>query len=203
MFVVGLTGGIGCGKSTVAAEFAALGVPVIDTDQIAHALGVPPSPALSLLEQRFGERALLSDGALNRAFIRDCVFADSQARRDLEAIMHPLILNEVKRWLTALPAATPYAIVVVPLLFENPAFVALMDHTVAVDCDEEAQIRRVGLRSGLSEETIRAIIAAQMPGAKRRELADEVIGNQHSREALRPCVEKLHQKLTLLAQTGI
>jgi len=202
MFVVGLTGGIGCGKSTVAAEFAALGVPVIDTDQLAHALGAPTSPALPLIKQQFGEQAVLADGALNRAFIRDRVFADPQARRDLEAIMHPLILNGVKDWLAALPRFSPYAIVVVPLLFESPAFLDLVDQTVAVDCDEEEQIRRVNQRSGLAVETIRAIIAAQMPAAKRRDLADEIIGNRQSREALRLCVEKLHQKLALLAQTG-
>jgi len=203
MFVVGLTGGIGCGKSTVAAEFAALGVPVIDTDHLAHTLSHPPSPALPLIRQRFGEQACLEDGSLNRSFIREHVFANPQARRELEAILHPLILAGVQDWLATLPASTPYAVVVVPLLFEIPSFRALMDRVLVVDCDEQEQIRRVERRSQLSVEAIRAIMAAQMPATQRRKLADEIINNDQSPEILRRNVEKLHHKLLMQAKSPL
>lgn len=203
MLIVGLTGGIGSGKSTVAAEFAALGVPVIDTDHLAHALSHPPSPALSPIQQRFGREALLPDGSLNRAFLRDQVFADPEARADLESIMHPLILDGVRDWLADLPASTDYAVVVIPLLFENPRFQALVQRTIAIDCDEQEQIRRVMLRSGLPAEAVRAIIAAQMPAERRRALADDVINNNQNTEALCLFVEKLHQKLVMQAKTPV
>lgn len=203
MLVVGLTGGIGCGKSTVAAEFAALGVPVIDTDHLAHTLSHPPSPALPLICQRFGEQACLDDGSLNRSFIRERVFANPQARRELEAIMHPLILSGVQDWLATLPASTPYAVVVVPLLFEIPSFRALMDRVLVVDCDEQEQVRRVERRSQLSVEAIRAIMAAQMPATQRRKLADEIINNDQSPEILRRNVEKLHHKLLMQAKSPL
>lgn len=200
MWVVGLTGGIGSGKSTVAAEFESLGVPVIDTDHLAHQLTRPPSPALALIRARFGEQALLPDGALDRAYIRERVFTDPVARQDLEAILHPLILDGVRGWLAGLPASCAYAIVVVPLLFETPSFHALADFSIAVDCDEDAQIARVALRNGLDEASIRGIIQAQMSAGERRKNADAIISNNASLQTLRQSVENLHHKLLLLTK---
>ncbi|TCP11838.1 dephospho-CoA kinase [Crenobacter luteus] len=173
--IVGLTGGIGSGKSTVARLFADLGVPVVDTDDVAHALTGPGGAAMPALVAAFGDAVRRADGALDRAAMRDRVFADPAARARLESILHPLILAESRRRLAELSG--PYAVLVVPLLFETPAFLAEVATTLLVDADEDKQIERVVARSGLAPDAVRAIMAAQLPREERRRRADAVIVN--------------------------
>ncbi|KZE31508.1 dephospho-CoA kinase [Crenobacter luteus] len=173
--IVGLTGGIGSGKSTVARLFADLGVPVVDTDDVAHALTGPGGAAMPALVAAFGDAVRRADGALDRAAMRDRVFADPAARARLEGILHPLILAESRRRLAELSG--PYAVLVVPLLFETPAFLAEVATTLLVDADEDKQIERVVARSGLAPDAVRAIMAAQLPREERRRRADAVIVN--------------------------
>lgn len=180
--IVGLTGGIGCGKSTVEQLFAGLGIPCVDTDHIARSLTVAGGAAMPLLEAGFGSQVLMADGALDRVAMRRLVFADANARAKLEGILHPLILSESKRQLAGLQA--PFVLLAVPLLFETPAYRALVDRTLVVDCDPALQRERVMHRSGLSADEVDAIVAAQMSRAERLALADDVIENNDDVAAL-------------------
>jgi dephospho-CoA kinase len=186
---IGLTGGIASGKSMVAAEFADLGADIIDTDQIAHELVRPGSPALAAIVDRFGASFLAADGSLDRARLRREVFADPGKRRDLEAILHPRIRQATLRRAEA--SAAPYVIFVVPLLFET-GFDRLVDRTVVVDCPAELQLKRLIARDGQRPDEAQAIIDAQMAREQRLARADDVIDNSADMSATRARVAELH-----------
>lgn len=189
-FSVGLTGGIGCGKTTVADMFAALGASVIDTDQIAHSLTAPHGAAMPALLAEFGEDFATPEGALDRAKMRALVFSDATARARLEAILHPRIRDATAA--AAAIATGPYTIFVVPLLIESGTWRERVTRVLAIDCSEETQVARVMTRSGLSAEQVRAIMAAQVTRAQRLAAADDVINNDEGLDELRPQVERLH-----------
>lgn len=193
MFVVGLTGGIGSGKSEVARLFASLGVPVVDTDTIAHGLTAPGSPLLVEIAQALGRHCIKPDGSLDRAWLRRRVFADADARRTLENILHPRI-RETAGQLLAQHADAPYQIIVVPLLFETGGYAGLVSRSLVVDCDEALQIARTMQRNPLSEAEVRAIMAAQLPRSQRVALADDVIENDGSLQKLEESVRVKHEK---------
>ncbi len=197
MFTVGLTGGIGSGKSTVADCFAAHGVPVIDTDVIARELTASGGAALDAIRAVFGETVMQANGTLDRAALRRRVFADSAARRQLEAILHPRIRQVVGQKLATLTA--PYALIVIPLLVETGGYRDVLNRVLVVDCPEDVQIARVRARSGLALGEIKAILAAQAGRAERLAVADDIIVNTASLEALRAEVAALHQRYLALA----
>jgi dephospho-CoA kinase len=197
MYAVGLTGGIGSGKSTVADCFAALGVPVIDTDVVARELTAPGGATLEAIRKAFGETVMQAEGNLDRAALRHLVFSDAGARRRLEAILHPRIRQAVEQALAKL--TTPYALIVIPLLVETGAYRGVLNRVLVVDCPEEKQIARVKARSGLAEEEVKAILAAQVSRAERRAAADDILLNTGSPEALCAEVEQLHQRYLALA----
>ena len=191
-FVVGLTGGIGSGKSAAADEFAALGASVVDTDVIAHELTEKGGAAMTAIEKLFGPDAVSADGSMDRRKVRERVFADPAAKRRLEALLHPMIREESARRIVA--ATGPYVVHVVPLLIESPDYRRRVDRVLVVDCPEHTQIARVRARSGLSESEVRAIMRTQVTRAERVAAADDVIDNGGSRESLRKQVAALHQK---------
>lgn len=189
-FVVGLTGGIGSGKSAVAELFAALGAAVVDTDVIAHQLTAPGGAAVSPIRAAFGEGVIAADGSLDRAAMRRRVFADGAAKARLEGILHPLIRDESER--QCLAALAPYVVWVVPLLVESGNYRRRADRILVVDCPEALQVARVMARSRLSADEVRAIMATQASRADRLAAADDVIVNDGSLDALRPRVADLH-----------
>jgi dephospho-CoA kinase len=191
-FVVGLTGGIGSGKSAAAADFAALGATVVDTDVIAHELTAKGGAAMVAIEKLLGPAAVSGDGSMNRSKVRERVFADPAAKRKLEALLHPMIREESARRIAA--ATGPYVVHVVPLLIESPDYRKRVDRVLVVDCPEETQVARVRARAGLSENEVHAIMRTQATRAERVAAADDVIDNGGSREALRKQVGALHQK---------
>lgn len=197
MFTVGLTGGIGSGKSMVADCFAGHGVPVIDTDVIARELTAPGTAALEQIRAVFGDAVMRADGTLDRAALRRRVFADAAARRRLEAILHPRIRQAVEGALAGVSA--PYAVVVIPLLVETGGYRDLLDRVLVVDCPEEVQIARVMARNGLVRDEIVAILAAQAGRAERLAVADDVILNTATPAALRAEVAALHRRYQALA----
>lgn len=178
MFSVGLTGGIGSGKSQVADLLAEWGAAVIDADQISHELTAPAGAAIGLLREAFGAAAIAADGSLERAWMRERVFADPAARQQLEAILHPLIEREMRARLVT--ARGPYCVVVVPLLVESGRWPGRLDRICVVDCDRETQVRRVQARSGLTRVTIERIMDAQASRMQRLAAADDVIVNDGS-----------------------
>jgi len=200
MFTVGLTGGIGSGKSTVADCFAAHGVPVIDTDVIARDLTAPGGAALEAIRSAFGETVMRADGGLDRAALRRRVFADAGDRRRLEAILHPRIRRAVEQARAALTAS--YALIVIPLLVETGGYPDLLNRVLVVDCPEELQVARVMARSGLAHDEVTAILAAQAGRAERLAAADDVIVNTASPEALRSQVTALHRRYQTLASAS-
>jgi len=199
-YSVGLTGGIGSGKSTVAAMFAKLGVHVIDTDEIAHELTRPGGEAIAPIRAAFGAEAVAADGSLDRARMRRLAFGDAQARRRLEAILHPLIRAESSRRVER--AASPYAILVIPLLVESGVDRSRTARVLVVDCPEAEQLERVMRRSDLPEVEVRAILASQATREQRLAAADDVIDNSSAPEALEGQVSRLHEQyLTLAARS--
>ena len=200
MFTVGLTGGIGSGKSTVADCFAALGVPVIDTDVLARDLTAPGGGALDAIRAAFGDTVMQADRSLDRAALRRRVFADAGARRQLEAILHPRIRQAVELKLAVL--AGSYALVVIPLLVEAGGYRDLLNRVLVVDCPEALQIARVVARSGLTPDEVKAILAAQASRAARLAAADDVIVNAASPESLPAQVATLHQHYQILASAS-
>ncbi|UTH72265.1 dephospho-CoA kinase [Chromobacterium sp. IIBBL 290-4] len=188
--VVGLTGGIGSGKSAAAERFAELGVAVVDTDLIAHQLTGPGGAAMAAIEREFGPAALTAQGALNRPAMREKVFADPASKKRLEAILHPAIHAESLRQLES--ARGDYALLVVPLLFESDRYLPLLARTLVVDCSENTQLERVMRRSGLSEEAVRAIMSAQLSRTERLRRADDSIDNDGSLAELRLQVDAKH-----------
>ncbi|HVC01070.1 MAG TPA: dephospho-CoA kinase [Steroidobacteraceae bacterium] len=193
---IGLTGGIASGKTTVARRFAELGVAVIDADEIARALVAPGEPALGEIITRFGGAILTPDGALDRRALRERVFADVRARRDLEAILHPRIHTQMAR--RAAAAAGPYVLLVIPLLVEGGARRDL-DRILVVDASEQAQFERLLARDGGPAEQAQAMLAAQASRADRLALADDVLRNDGSVEVLRAGVDDLHRRYLALA----
>ncbi|SFN52061.1 dephospho-CoA kinase [Formivibrio citricus] len=198
--VVGLTGGIGCGKSVVAEELARLGAQVIDTDQISHALSRPPSPALQRIVDRFGPAFIAADGSMDRDRMRAHVFSDATARKALEDIFHPLIRLEIVHQLAEQIRGTPYSVLVVPLLFEAPTFLELTKQVLVVDCAPERQIERVKQRSRLSQTQIASIMAAQISREERLKRADAVIENNGTLLELHEQVCKFHLRCLQLAK---
>jgi len=196
-FVIGLTGGIGSGKSAAAAEFEKLGAAVVDTDVIAHELTGKGGAALAGIERVFG-KDFLSAGALDRKRMRDHVFADPAAKRALEELLHPMIREESARRIAA--ARAPYVVHVVPLLVESPDYRRRVDRVLVVDAPEETRVARVRERSRLPEEAVRAIMRTQASRAERLAAADDVIDNGGSRDALRNQVAALHQKYLQFAK---
>ena len=205
-FVVGLTGGIGSGKTTVADLFAARGAAIVDTDLIAHALTGAGGEAIPAIRDAFGAGAgvLAADGRLDRAAMRALAFADPSARARLEAILHPLIREQSERECQAASTA-PYVLLVVPLLIESPVFRARVDRILVVDCDEAVQRRRVMARSGLGEDEVQAIMDVQATRAERLAAADDVVNNDVDHDAEAPVlvqqVEVLHAQYLALAKT--
>ncbi len=197
-FSVGLTGGIGCGKTTVADMFAALGASVIDTDAIAHALTAPHGAAMPTLLAEFGNEFATPDGALDRARMRELVFADATARARLESILHPRIRDATAA--AASIATGAYVMFVVPLLIESGTWRERVTRVLAIDCPEHVQIARVMARNGLTEPQVRAIMAAQATRAQRRAAADDIIVNDDGLDALRPQVLALHATYLQLAR---
>jgi dephospho-CoA kinase len=197
MLVVGLTGGIGSGKSTVAEMFAQRGVPVIDTDHIARELTCSGGQAMPLIRAQFGPDYLNPDGGLNRPLMRRTVFGDPASRGKLEAILHPLIRSQVETQLNSL--AVPYALVVIPLLVEKGGYADLLDQVLVVDCSPVRQIARTMARSELSREEVELIVAAQADRQARLERADDVIVNEGDRAELGAKIQALHEKYFSLA----
>ena len=200
MIVVGLTGGIGSGKSTVAEALRARGAAVVDTDEISRHLTGPAGAAMAELRAAFGARFVAADGSLDREAMRALAFEDPGARSRLESILHPAIRNEADRQLAA--AGAPYSLVVVPLLFETGSYLARVARTLVVDCPEHLQLERTMRRSGLAEPQVRAIMAAQWPRWRRLQAADDVIWNGGSTEELAPQCDAVHARYLELARAG-
>lgn len=197
-FVVGLTGGIGCGKSSTSQFFSDLGIDVIDTDVIARQLTQPNGSAISLIQNTFGSSIIATDGTLDRNKMRDLVFANSELRHKLEQILHPLILKAVIRRIKQSQA--PYVIVVIPLLFETNDYNHLIQHILVIDCDEQQQLLRTMERSNLSEQKVRSIMATQVTRETRIQKADDVILNNQDIEYLKAQILLLHHKYLALSK---
>jgi dephospho-CoA kinase len=197
-YLVGLTGGIGSGKSTVADLFAALGVRIIDTDLISHQLTQTGGAAVPAIRDTFGAHLINAQGALDRSRMRELVFANPEEKKRLEAILHPLIYSQ-SRDQAASASAAPYTIIVVPLLFESGRYTEWLQRVITVDCPEEAQIARTTQRSRLDEAAVRAIMAQQLDREARLTLADEVILNSGSLDDLKTQVVGIHRRLSALA----
>jgi dephospho-CoA kinase len=199
-FVVGLTGGIGSGKSAAAAEFERLGATVVDADAIAHELTAAGGAAMAEIQKVFGAEVLAASGALDRDKMRARVFADPAAKKALEALLHPMIREESRRLIAG--ARGPYVIHVVPLLVESADYRSGVDRVLVIDAPEELQVERVRGRSGLSEAQVRAIVSAQATRAERLAAADDVIENRGTIEALREQVAVLHRKYLEYSQAA-
>lgn len=196
-YVVGLTGGIGSGKSTVADLFAAKGIAVIDTDALAHELTAAQGAAMPALQAAFGPSIADASGAMDRAAMRRLVFADASARARLEAILHPMIrrISDERCRL----ATSPYVILAVPLLVESGRYRERCDRIVAVDCPESRQIERVMVRSQLTENEVWAIVSAQATRQQRLDIADDVVNNDGALTILYGQVDRLHLKYLSLS----
>lgn len=196
-FVVGLTGGIGSGKSAVADAFAALGADVTDTDRLAHAVTERGEPGHAGVLAEFGPAFARPDGTLDRARLRQTVFADASARARLEAILHPLIREATRREVAGW--TSPYGLLVVPLLLERGGLSGVVQRVLVVDCPEDEQVRRVAARSGLTPDEVRAIMATQLSRAERLARADDVIDNAGPPAAIAPQVAELDRRYRELA----
>lgn len=196
--VVGLTGGIGSGKSAAAAMFGELGAGIVDTDAIAHELTGPLGAAMQAIRDDFGADYVAPNGALDRARMRGRVFADPAAKRQLEGILHPLIRAEVLARVRS--AAAPYLIVVIPLLFETGGYPGLIQRVAVVDCAEETQIARTMARGGLTRSEVEAILHTQASRDTRRAGAHDLLDNDGSLDSLRAQVAALHRLYLDLAR---
>lgn len=191
MYVVAITGGIGSGKTTVANQFAELGIEVVDADIIAREVVEPGTPALAAIATHFGPEVITPDGQLDRRRLRERVFTDPQAKGWLNALLHPLIRTEMQRQCAA--ARSPYCLLVVPLLVEN-RLTALANRVLVIDVDEATQIERTCRRDGVSHEQAQAILAAQASRAERLAAADDVLDNQNGTpEAIKSRILALHE----------
>jgi dephospho-CoA kinase len=193
---IGLTGGIASGKSTVAGRFSELGIPVIDADESSRIVVAPGQPGRNAVVARFGEGVLTGDGELDRRALRNLIFEDPRKRRDLEAILHPLIRADMER--RAMQAVGPYSILAIPLLLEGEAR-DRVDRILVVDADEAVQLQRLMARDGESLEQARKILAAQANRAVRLKAADDVLVNSGTVPELRQAVDRLHERYLRLA----
>ncbi|MEY2632012.1 MAG: hypothetical protein RIR00_666 [Pseudomonadota bacterium] len=200
-YIVGLTGGIGSGKTTVANLFAERGAAVVDTDQIAHELTAPGGAAMPQLVACFGPDIQRPDGAMDRDAMRRRVFADPGARQQLEGILHPAIRALADQRCAA--ALAPYVLLVVPLLIESGQYRSRCDRILVVDCPEEIQIARVMQRNGLGESEVRAIMAAQLDRQARRAAADDIISNHAGFAEVVMKVAELDEKYRFAATAKI
>ena len=196
MFVIGLTGGIGSGKSTVASIFVNLGIEVINADQLARDVVEPGSPALVTIVERYGQDILQEDGSLNRSQLREIVFADANEREWLEQLTHPLITQLIKDQLRAV--SSPYAILESPLLIETDQK-ELVDRILVIDIVEETQLQRTLARDDSTEATIKAIVNSQIPREQRLEAADDIVDNSAKFGATEREVLRLHDQYLLMA----
>jgi len=194
--VVGLTGGIGSGKSTCAALFSGLGVPVIDADELAHALVAPGEPALADIITEFGPEYLAADGSLDRGMLRQRVFAEPASRRRLEAILHPLIRRNIINLVGSVEA--PYCIVSIPLLLETGQ-ADLVDRILVIDVPEALQLSRTAARDRLAMDEIRPVLETQAGRSTRLAAADDVISNTGSLDELAAKVQALHREYLSLS----
>lgn len=197
VFIIGLTGGIGSGKTSVANLFQELGIEIIDTDRIAHQLTQAGGDAIHPIRLTFGDHFILSDGSLNRSVMRQSVFSDESARHKLEAILHPLIYQEVLRRLPLIQSS--YGVLVVPLLLETKEYLELINRVLVVDCPESLQISRTMQRSQLEEQEVRQVMAVQRSRTERLLCADDVIINDSDSQHLQRQVQRLHQKYLAFA----
>ena len=197
--VIGLTGGIGSGKTAVSRAFEVLGAPVVDTDVIAHELSAAGAAGQRAVAAALGPDAVASDGSLDRDWLRRRAFGDASFRRRLEAILHPLIAAEAQARVAAW--TSPYGLLVVPLLLETPRLRPLVDRVLVVDCPEDVQVARVRARSGLADSEVRAIMAAQLPRATRLAQADDVLDNSGTPGAIGPQAARLDRLYRELAES--
>jgi dephospho-CoA kinase len=197
-YLVGLTGGIGSGKSTVANMFAVNGARVVDTDLISHQLTQAGGAAIPALRETFGAQIIDEQGALNRSMMRELVFNNPAEKTRLEAILHPLIFLLTKQQATSATDA-PYTLVVVPLLYESGRYVDWLHRVITVDCPEKTQVARTIQRSNMNESTVRAIMTQQLSRKERLTLSDEVILNDGSLDGLKKQVVEMHRRLSALA----
>ncbi|OOS47278.1 dephospho-CoA kinase [Acinetobacter baumannii] len=188
-FILGITGGIGSGKSAATQWFESQGITVVDADIVAREVVEPGQPALQAIQQAFGDWVLLEDGSLNRRALREHIFQFPEARQNLEKITHPAIRQSIIQQLQH--AESPYVILVSPLLFETNQH-QLVQHTLLIDADEQTQLQRAGQRDGQSGEQILKIIAAQMPRAQKQQLANDIVLNDGLLEHLHQQLKPLH-----------
>lgn len=199
-FLVGLTGGIGSGKSSVATEFERRGAARVDADAVAHALTAPGGGAIEPIRAAFGDDAIAADGRLDRARMRALAFDDPGARRRLESILHPMIRAEIERRVARAHAqGAPYVVLEVPLLVESGGWADRVDRIVVVDCDEARQIERVERRSNLPREQVLAILRAQASRGERLARAHDVVDNDGAPSAIPAQVERLHRAYLTMA----
>lgn len=198
VYCIGLTGGIGSGKSSASGLFQKLGAGVVDTDQIAHDLTGPGGAAIAEIRGQFGTDYIAADGGLDRAKMRRLVFNDGTAKKKLETLLHPQIRKQALARIAE--AREPYVLVVVPLLFETGAYRELVSRVLVVDCPEELQIARTMQRSRLTTDEVRAIMAAQLPRNERLARADDVLHNDDDMDALRHQIGILHDRYLALAR---
>lgn len=196
-YCVGITGGIGSGKSRATAMFGELGAGVVDTDEISHQITASGGAAMPEIVAAFGPAAAAADGSLDRAAMRQRIFSDPRARRQLENILHPRIRAQAHKCIEE--SASPYVLLVVPLLLETGAYRDIVRRILVVDCDEALQVSRTIARSRIDEASVRAIMAAQIPRHERLARADDVIRNDGDVEELRRQVATLHDKYLKLA----
>jgi dephospho-CoA kinase len=195
---IGLTGGIASGKSTAAQRFVELGVPVIDADEASRAVVVRGTPGLAKVTERFGSGVIAENGELNRRALRELIFSDAGARRDLELILHPLIRAHMDQ--SAATAAGPYVVMAIPLLVEGRSR-DRVDRILVVDLDEELQLQRVMARDGCTLDEARAILASQASRSVRLAAADDVLLNAGTVTDLRQEVDRVHEQYRQLAET--
>lgn len=199
-FIVGLTGGIGSGKSAAADMFAALGAAVVDADQIAHELTAPDGAAMAAIRSAFGASVIAADGALDRLAMRRLVFSDGAVKSRLEGILHPLIRRESQRRCQAgLASGAPYVVLVVPLLVESGTYRSRVARILVIDCAEETQVQRVMARNRMNREEVARIMATQATRAQRMKAADDSVNNDTNLDSLRSQIEVLHRKYVSLA----
>lgn len=199
-FIVGLTGGIGSGKSAASAMLGELGAAVVDADVIAHELTAPGGAAIAAIRSAFGSDAIAADGALDRVAMRRLVFSDAAAKGRLEAILHPLIGAEIRRRSAiGLASGAPYVVLVVPLLVESGGYRKRVARILVVDCAEDTQVARVMARNGMTSEEVRRIMATQATRAERLTAADDTVDNDSDMNNLRIQIEALHRKYLALA----
>jgi dephospho-CoA kinase len=196
-YCVGITGGIGSGKSRAAAMFGEMGAGVVDTDEISHQITASGGSAMPEIVNAFGPAAAAADGSLDRAAMRARIFGDALARRQLEDILHPRIRESAHRRISE--SVAPYVLLVVPLLLETGAYRDIVRRILVVDCDEALQVSRTISRSRLDEAAVRAIMAAQISRSERLARADDVIRNDGNVEELLSQVAMLHDKYLKLA----